>query len=519
MNPNPHEFTSPSFTLISFLVLIIFLSLTLFSWHRVRTGLQRETEEEFNSQTTEIEDAIKTRIEIYKNIVLAGKGFIEAGGIPEREEWRKFVASFNLEKGYPGIQGLGLAAFVPKEEKARHEEEMRKSGFPRYAVLPEGERSEYVPIIFLEPFSGRNLRAFGYDMFSEPIRRDALERARDDGEPILSGKVRLVQETGRNAQAGFLLYSAAYKSGLPQRGAQERRAALLAYSYAPFRMNDFMQGIFSKKQYDITFEVYDGADPELLSVNKMYAQDNGKYTQNPVYFPLFKRTKKITVIDHDWTISYISLPQFGLSASQELIPLGVLSSGTLFSFLLFGIINSLSISRRRAVSYARTLTRSLAESEEKYRRIFEGLFDVYYLIRLDGTILLVSPSFESYTGVPTKSATGRNIKEFYVKPEEREELLKRQLQEREIVGHTVTIRGKYNASLLMSVNSRLIRDERGNPSHIEGFMRDITEIAKTQRELKARSDELERLNKSFIGRELKMIELKQELEKQKNEQK
>ena len=66
---------------------------------------------------------------------------------------------------------------------------MRAEGFPDYAIHPAGERDPYTNIIYLEPFADRNLRAFGYDMYAEPVRREAMERARDTGLPALSGKI------------------------------------------------------------------------------------------------------------------------------------------------------------------------------------------------------------------------------------------------------------------------------------------------------------------------------------------
>jgi two-component system cell cycle sensor histidine kinase/response regulator CckA len=54
-------------------------------------------------------------------------------------------------------------------------------------------------ITHIEPFTGRNLRAFGFDMYSEPVRRAAMEAARDTGAAALSGKVVLVQEGGATA--------------------------------------------------------------------------------------------------------------------------------------------------------------------------------------------------------------------------------------------------------------------------------------------------------------------------------
>jgi CHASE1-domain containing sensor protein len=47
------------------------------------------------------------------------------------------------------------------------------------------------------------LRAFGYDMFGEPVRHSAMQKAIDSGLPKLSGKITLAQETGKQDQAGY----------------------------------------------------------------------------------------------------------------------------------------------------------------------------------------------------------------------------------------------------------------------------------------------------------------------------
>jgi CHASE1-domain containing sensor protein len=74
---------------------------------------------------------------------------------------------------------------------------MRAAGFPDYEVKPPGPRDFYTSITHIQPFAGRNLRAFGYDMFSEPVRRAAMEAARDSGAAAATGKVTLVQEGAR----------------------------------------------------------------------------------------------------------------------------------------------------------------------------------------------------------------------------------------------------------------------------------------------------------------------------------
>ena len=107
---------------------------------------------------------------------------------PPRAEWHVFAERQKISRKLPGIQGFGLAKLVPPAQLAQHIQEIRSKGFPDYRIKPEGDRETYSAIIYLEPFADRNLRAFGYDMLSEPVSRAAMERARDLDEVALSGK-------------------------------------------------------------------------------------------------------------------------------------------------------------------------------------------------------------------------------------------------------------------------------------------------------------------------------------------
>ena len=116
-------------------------------------------------------------------------------------------------RAIPGIQGMGYALFVAPEEKEAHIESVRAEGFPEYTIRPEGEREMYTSIIYLEPFDERNRQAFGYDMFSNDVRRTAMEQARDTGQPKMTGRITLVQEIDEDVQAGFLIYVPYYRNG------------------------------------------------------------------------------------------------------------------------------------------------------------------------------------------------------------------------------------------------------------------------------------------------------------------
>ena len=212
--------------------------------------------------SNDIRSKILDRLGAHEQILRSGAAFFENLGNVSRQDWHQFTERQKVDQQLPGIQGIGFSLLIPRQNLAQHVQEIRAEGFPQYHVRPEGDREIYSSIIYLEPFTNRNLRAFGYDMFSEPVRRAAMEQARDLDTAILSGKVTLVQENNTNVQAGTLMYVPVYRLKMPHDTIAERHDALVGWVYSPYRMKDLMQGILggwempSEKQ--IRLEIFDG---------------------------------------------------------------------------------------------------------------------------------------------------------------------------------------------------------------------------------------------------------------------
>jgi CHASE1-domain containing sensor protein len=147
-----------------------------------------------------------------------------------------------VDERFPGIQGVGYFQRIAPDQLQAHIAQVRSDGFHDYTVRPAGDRAEYYPIVFIEPLDVRNQRAFGFDVYSEPVRRAAMEEARDTGTTSVTGKIILVQETGEDVQAGFLMMVPIYEDENPAMTVEERRAGIKGFVYSPFRMNDMMNG-------------------------------------------------------------------------------------------------------------------------------------------------------------------------------------------------------------------------------------------------------------------------------------
>jgi signal transduction histidine kinase/ActR/RegA family two-component response regulator len=227
-----------------------------------------------------------------------------------------------------------------------------------FRVWPnDAPRDEYTSIIYLQPAEGLNLDAFGYDMFTDPVRRKAMETARDTGRPSASGRVKLVQERNvQNKQWGFLIYVPVYENKSPLATVSERRAALLGYVYSPYRIDDFLKPVIVEKTPDVAFQVYDGTD--IKPENLLTVAPNEVLTE-----PLFSDEKTLDVAGHTWTLTYATKPSFEQGSGQPLLKYTVIT-GILLS-MLFAAVTRAEI---RARARAERATEEVKESEATIRQ-------------------------------------------------------------------------------------------------------------------------------------------------------
>lgn len=260
----------------AWLVLASSLLITFAAWRLTQQYVEMQVRKQFEYDTEEVRARVLARMDAYQQILRGGVAFINSlQRLPTRSQWRQYVASLELGRAYPGIQGLGFSLMLKGSERAAHEAALRAEGFPSYQIRPLGERPLLSSIIYLEPFTGRNLRAFGYDMFSEPVRAAAMQQACDTGLPALTGPVRLVQETSTDVQTGVLMYLPVYRFQAPVDTLEARREALLGFVYSPFRSRDLLEGILGKVQRDVVYQLYDGSvmTPESLLFDVQQADE------------------------------------------------------------------------------------------------------------------------------------------------------------------------------------------------------------------------------------------------------
>ncbi len=481
----------------AWVVLLICLALTLIAWNGLRIQAMRNAEQQFELHVRDVVYSIEERLRQHEQILLGGEGLFAASVSVDRAEWRTYVERLHLDRNYPGIQGVGFVQIIKPADLQAHIAAIRAEGFPDYTIHPAGERSLYTSTVYLEPFSGRNLAAFGYDMMSEATRAQAMRMAAESGKTTISGKVKLVQETHGKEQAGFLMYLPVYRTHRPPATPEEGWRSLQGFVYSPYRVDDLMAGILGDRVLMLDFVIFDGegeTDAARMFVSAS-EQAAGAHTAPPEMSAL----RTIQAYGHTWTVRLHSRPEFEAGFRSPLNTV-ILALGGGISVLLFILVSFLISRRERAEEMAQRMTEDIRASEEKLRQsearihaIVDGADHLMISTDTEGGIQLFNRAAEHYLGYRAEEVIGKFTPMLFHDPDE----VSRRAQELTAAGMPVepgfevfTARARNDANgetsewtyvrkdgsrFPVSLTVTALRDGRGGINGFLGIATDITE--------------------------------------------
>jgi PAS domain S-box-containing protein len=512
---------------MAWIVLSASLAVTIFTWYLARGVALERGHDRFVFRTQTIESALRERLHAYAFLLQSGTGLFAGSDKVTRAQWRRYVTALQIDQHYPGVQGLGFSKRIPASEKEAHIRQIREEGFPDYDIHPEGERPEYTSIIFLEPFDWRNQRAFGYDMFSEPTRKEAMVMARDTGSVAMSGKITLLQETEEDVQAGFLMYLPLYRTGEVPKTPEQRREALTGYVYSPFRMNDFMQGLLIEKREYVELQIFDGDEP--LKDALLYP--SGSMESRLSHSGHVHSATCQSILEYAgrrWLLVFTSSPYFEGTIDTGQVN-SILVLGGIISLLLFFVVLWLIKSRNQALSLANMtldlekanlgLKREIAErkqAEENLERysaelekknqelhsaneqlsvLLDSLPIAVYRCAAEGdyAVTYMSQNVISFTGYTARNFMDQSDLWFsHIHPDDTLSVSDEMESLLENGRHVYEYRwrkadGRY---LWIRDSLRLVRSEDGTPNYLVGMWQDITDDTLAAEALRKANDDL-----------------------------
>lgn len=407
------------------------LAATLATTTAAQQNLHRSEASRLAGLAEERRDLISRRVDTYVEALYGLRNFLRARGRVTRAEFADYVDVERFQERHPGTQIVSFDRAVPPDRLAafvasvRTDTSLDPGGHPTFSVHPDpGPGTAYV-IDLVEPLRG-NQRAFGFDMASDPVRKAAIEAARDSGEVVATPPLRLVQDD--SGQPGLLLFLPVYATDEIPVTAAARRRHFVGVLAVGLRIREVLVATLPGDPPGLRVGVYDAggaldetpsAGPPALVYGTGPEPSRGEPSRGEPGRGEPGRgesgrgalSRGLDLATRRWLVVVSAAGGFTPLADRA-VPWGVAILGGLATVLLALLVASEGRARRRAERAALAVTtdlRAQAADLSRLAAIVTETDDGVLLVGPAGTILAWNRGAELLYGWPAEEAVGQRL--------------------------------------------------------------------------------------------------------------
>ncbi len=468
-------------------VVLFFVRASAWESARIESG--------FRSQAQAVAGAIERELAQSLEVLYAVEGFHRSSDDVRPDEFRTFVTP--LIARHRALQAISWNRRVVANERAAVEGTAHTGGSSDFRfterdaagrLVAAAQRDEYVVVTYIEPIAG-NVAALGFDVASEPVRAEALRRAEASRGLAMTGGIRLVQETGR--QAGILAFLPVYAGG----GHADAASRPWGYVTGVFRVGDIVgAALRDVPRAGIVTRVRD--DETAAADGLLHAEDAGVDDVAQHRRELCHHVK-FDVAGRTWSVECRAAPAY-LAMAGTWRAWTVLATG----LLLVAILGALSLSmtgravvierigRERAAELSKAndvLLREISEREmaqATLRELVESTSDGVVLADESGNIVGWNRGAEATFGYAAQEIRGRPLHSLM--PERYRDAHKAGIErflfsgEKRVVGRTVQVHGRRKDGSEFPIDLSVSTWTASGRRHYGAILRDTT--ARTEME-------------------------------------
>lgn len=304
------------------------------------------------------------------------------------------------------ISALSFNPIVQASFRRQFERDMADVGYEQQFSIKQrnvegqlinaAERPIYVPVAFIAPLE-ENRNAIGYDIYSETIRKEAINSAFVSGEMAVTAPIELVQE--KNGKLGLLLmYPATINKVSAYRYAKDGN--LLGLSIAVIKMDEFFQiaaasNMLKGLVYQIHDVARDGRRQLLYRSHDVIDQTHQNYRWNTT-IAIANRIWEISVLP---TNNYLQHQPTPVAWFISVIGLFITA---ILQVLMLVITGRTSVVERTVEVQTAELQRKsnqLQDSNLQLNTMFALSPDGFIAISAEGIVQYANPAFQEITGI------------------------------------------------------------------------------------------------------------------------
>ncbi|HEX8004620.1 MAG TPA: EAL domain-containing protein [Mycobacteriales bacterium] len=286
----------------------------------LRSVQSRDTRERFLHRATEATASLTRTLDHGGDTLRGARGLFDGSDEVSATEFARYVESLDVDEHYPGLYAVAYL---------------------------RGDRS----VAYVGP-TGRDAGAVSPLNPSDAVR-DAQDRARDSGLPVATPPIRLRSDL--DGATAFLVYLPVYRGGGTPLTEESRRSLHTGWVANAYRGADFVRG--AAEASPVAVALYQGETLVGASAGWEPARESR-----------LRRTTRTTLYEAPWVVRAVARPGF-TPTSYVVAPWLVLAGGLLVTALLAFMAWVLHTARRRAEEAVARTTRTLRESEERFRAL------------------------------------------------------------------------------------------------------------------------------------------------------
>jgi PAS domain S-box-containing protein len=229
--------------------------LAVFLFSSVRRREDEALRMTFEERARALASAVRVSCEGHLEVLISLNALFTSDPAVRREEFGWFVAA--SLKRHPGIRGLSWNPRVEAAGRARFEAETGTRITELDAQkrrMPAAPRAEYVVVRYIMPATDQG--ALGLDVSAEPVRREAVIRARDTGQIAATGPIQLLTAPG--GQLSVLVFAPVYGVGRMPETVEQRRREVRGYTTGAFRLGDLVEtAVGNLSRNGVTVSLFD----------------------------------------------------------------------------------------------------------------------------------------------------------------------------------------------------------------------------------------------------------------------
>ena len=382
---------------------------------------------EFDQRVESLTQKLQSDFDSYLDVLRSVQNFFASSPSVSQDSFHSFVARDIAD--HPGIQSLSWNAHVPKAKVRAFIETAHRDGLtnfqlterdPQLKPIPAAPRDEYIVIRYIEPIFG-NEKALGFNIASDPIRREAFEWSRDKGEARATKQTRFIYENG--TVPAVVVYMPIYTNGLSHDTVEERQYRLEGYVASVFRIGDVIaQSLRGANEEGLQLQLLDGS---ATSTQQTLFQNSVERVKPAA----LQRKTSLEMAGRKWSLE-CSLSSEYLLAHRSWQSWSVLAVGLFFTGLLGAFLLVVTGHRQRdevlvaertrelvsanAMLHSEIAERSVAESglrisEAKLRSVTHSIGDAIVSADDSGNIVFWNPSAAAIFGYTETEALGKPL--------------------------------------------------------------------------------------------------------------